>query len=199
MQPLEPAARTALDAKRGLRVRAIQQGAEVLASAGVLLETPGWLGRSYGDTPAGRFENLESNRLAWREPDWFELVPKRTVPFRFVRASGETIEPRRMFTDGGSIPRVLWPIRSLSPWGYAPAFLVHDWEFDLHHCGRTPKSFDEVRDTMMEAVKTLMETGVCPLDRIAFRAIQGGIDSPVARIVWNLDAPICPIPPDAEE
>jgi hypothetical protein len=192
MRPLEPAARRALDAKRALRVQAIQQGAGVLASAGVLLETPGWLGRSYGDTPVGRFENLESNRLAWREPDWFEFIPMRGAPFVFVRASGEAIEPRRMFTDGGSIPRVLWPIRSLSPWGYAPAFLVHDWEFDRHHCGHSPKSFEEVRDTMME-------TGVCPVDRIAFRAIQGGVDSPVARIVWNLAPDVCPIPPDLEE
>jgi hypothetical protein len=198
MRPLDPASRAALEAKRALRVQAIQRGAAALALAGVTLETPGWLGRSYGDTPVGRFENLESNRLAWREPDWFELIPKRSA-FRFVRASGETIEPRRMFTDGGSIPRVLWPIRSLSPWGYAPAFLVHDWEFDRHHCRHSAKTFEAVRDTMMEAVKTLMETGVCPLDRITFRAIQGGIDSPVARIVWDLDAPECPIPPDLEE
>jgi hypothetical protein len=195
---MDPLSRAALDAKRALRVAAVQRGAAVLALPGTTLETPGWLGRSYGDTPEGRFENLASNRLAWREPDWFELIPKRDA-FRFVRASGEVVEPRRMFTDGGSIPRVLWPIRSLSPWGYAPAFLVHDWEFDRHHCGHSPKSFDEVRDTMMEAVKTLMATGICPLDRVAFRAIQGGIDSPVARIVWDLEPAQCPIPPDHVE
>lgn len=31
-----------------------------------------------------------------------------------------------MFTDGGSIP-VQFGLKNYSPWGYGPAFIVHDW------------------------------------------------------------------------
>ena len=97
-----------------------------------------------------------------------------------------------MFTDGGSIPRPFWVFRNLSPWGYAPAFLVHDWEFDVYHCELSEKTFDEVNATMMEGVRTLMETGICPKDRLAFAAIYAGISSPVGRMVW--DRPGCTLP-----
>jgi len=32
--------------------------------------------------------------------------------------------------------------------------MVHDWEFDVHHTGSSPKSFEAVRDTIAEAIKT---------------------------------------------
>jgi hypothetical protein len=35
---------------------------------------------------------------------------------------------------------------SLSAWCYTPAFMVHDWEFDVHHAGGD-KGFEAVRDT----------------------------------------------------
>ena len=90
-----------------------------------------------------------------------------------------------MITDGGSIPRALWFVKDLSPWAYAPAFLIHDWLFDLHHCNQTGKTFDEVRDIMMEGVRTLMESGVCERNRLTFDLIYAGIDSFVARQVWE--------------
>jgi hypothetical protein len=103
--------------------------------------------------------------------------------FRFIRGTGEVIEPGMMFTDGGSTPRALWFVKDLSPWAYAPAFLIHDWLFDSHHAGATDKSFDEVRDIVLEGVRTLMGSGVCEANRLAFNLIYSGIDSFIARRV----------------
>ncbi|MCX7672743.1 MAG: DUF1353 domain-containing protein [Thiobacillaceae bacterium] len=144
----------------------------------------------YPDFPVGRFEGEPT--LVWIGADRFLHLPRPEAPFRFVRANGETIEPGRMFTDGGSIPRTLWSVPNLSPWTYGPAFLVHDWLFDLHHCGRSPYGFEEVRDIMLEGVRTLMETGVAPKSRLTFDLIYTGIDSPVARAIWN--RPGCTLP-----
>lgn len=149
--------------------------------------------------PAGRFFNLESIRLRWVKPNWFEFIPKADKPFSFQRANGEKIEPRRMFTDGGSIPRFFRWGNDLDPWGFAPAYLVHDWEFDLHHCRRTEKSFDAVRDTMMEAVQTLIDLGICPSSPLVYGMIYAGIDSIVARNLWDARPEACPLPPDRAE
>ena len=103
--------------------------------------------------------------------------------FRFIRGTGEVIEPGMMFTDGCSIPRALWFVKDLSPWSYAPAFLVHDWLFDSHHAGTTDKSF-EVRDIVLDGMRTLMGSGVCEANRLAFDLIYSGIDSFIARQAW---------------
>ena len=144
----------------------------------------------FPEFPVGKLDG--EPRLVWIAPDLFRHEPNPDKPFRFTRSNGEVIQPGLMITDGGSIPRALWFIKDLSPWSYVPAFLVHDWLFDLHHCNRTDKPFEEVRDIMLEGVRTLMETKVCPLDRLAFDAIYTGIDSFVARQVWNI--PGCHLP-----
>jgi hypothetical protein len=147
----------------------------------------------------GHLEALENIRLRWVKPNWFEFIPRSSNPFRFVRASGQVIEPRRMFTDGGSIPRLLRWGSELDPWGFAPAFLLHDYAFDLHHCERSDASFEDVRDMMMEAVRTLMSTGICPTSSIVFGMIYLGIDSIIARRLWNARPTSCPLPPDTSE
>lgn len=139
----------------------------------------------YPDFPIGKFEG--EPYLVWVKPDIFRMEPQ-TPCFRFIRSSGEVIEPGRLFTDGGSIPRALWFVRDLSPWTYAPAFLIHDWLFDCHHAGTTDKSFEEVRDIMMEGIRTLMEAGVCTPNRLTFDLIHAGIDSVIARRIWNRKA-----------
>lgn len=146
--------------------------------------------RYYPDFEPGRFEGEPT--LVWLSPDRFLHLPRPEAPFRYIRHDGAVIEPGRMFTDGGSIPRALWSFKDFSPWTYGPAFLIHDWLFDLHHCGRDQLGFEEVRDIMLEGVKTLMESGVCPFNRIAFDAIYAGIDSPIARALWN--KPGCNLP-----
>jgi hypothetical protein len=141
----------------------------------------------YGATPVGRFENVDKIPLRWDHPDWFEYIPDAAAPLRFIRSTGEPIAPGRMLTDGGSVPRWFWVKRDLSPWCHTPAFLIHDWEFDQHHRG-APKSFEAVRDTLAEALKTLMETGVTPTSEATFRMIYAGVSSWIAKDVWNAPA-----------
>lgn len=156
-----------------------------------------WLGPDYDAIPQGTFIGLENIYLRWIRPDWFEYIPSKSTPFSFKRSNGDNIIPRRMFTDGGSIPRTLWPASGLSPWGYAPAFLVHDWLFDLHHCKRGTLSFEAARDCMMEGVKTLMELGgYGDRSTLIFKALFVGIDSQIARSLWDKPHSECPLPPE---
>ena len=143
------------------------------------------LAANYGATPQGTFRNADRLTLRWDRPDWFEFLPDPERPFAFTRASGEVIMPGRMITDGGSIPRWFWVKESLSPWCHTPAFMVHDWEFDVHHAGGSPKSFEAVRDTMAEAIKTGMETGLTPQSEATFRVIYAGVSSWIARNLWD--------------
>jgi hypothetical protein len=144
------------------------------------------LAADYDGTPAGTFHNVDRIILRWERPDWFEFIPDPERPFAFTRASGEVIAPGRMITNGGSIPRWFWVRESLSPWCHTPAFMVHDWEFDMHHAGGD-KSFEAVRDTIAEALKTLMETGVTPKSEGTFRMIYAGVSSWIAKKVWAGD------------
>jgi hypothetical protein len=153
------------------------------------LQTRDWiiddlLAADYGATPQGTFHNADRLILRWERPDWFEFIPDPERPFAFTRASGETITPGRMITDGGSIPRWFWTREALSPWGQTPAFMVHDWEFDVHHAGGATKSFEAVRDTIAEALKTGMETGLTPKSDATFRAIYAGVSSWIAKRIW---------------
>lgn len=96
-----------------------------------------------------------------------------------------------MLTDGGTIPRALWVKPEFSPWCYTPAFLVHDWEFDQHHAHASSKTFEEVRDTLAEGMKTLMEIGAengeFPKSERIFSAIYAGVSSDIARDYWEHD------------
>lgn len=139
----------------------------------------------YRATPAGKFLNVDKLFLRWAKPDWFEYIPDPQSPLSFVRSTGETITPGRMFTDGGSIPRWFWSNKNLSPWVYVPAYLIHDWEFDRHRQKASTKSFDAVRDTLAEGLKTLMEEGLAPRDEKTFRSIYAGVSSFVAMKLWE--------------
>ena len=70
----------------------------------------------------------------------FVFIPNPNDPLTFTRLDnmgtviGQPIRPEIMYTDGGSIPRLATVFKGLSPWGYAPAYMVHDWLFIAHHC-----------------------------------------------------------------
>lgn len=118
--------------------------------------------------------------------------PDKADPFRFVRHTGEEIVVGAMATDGGSVPRACWAVPGLDPWTYMPAFLIHDWEFVTHHCNAGwSKSFEDVNQTLAEAVYTMMRVGVGPVKvaedwRVA-AVIYLAVMTRVGRRVW--DAP----------
>lgn len=187
--------RAAIAAKRKAltRLRKDADQARLMGVAPDLEFAPATIATSF--TP-GKFENLGSIRLRWAEPDLFEFIPRKSKPFAFIRHTGERVEPRNMITDGGSIPKVAQVKTSLSPWGYAPAYLLHDWEFEAHHCGKTAKSFEEVTLTCMEAIQTLMRDKVVPNDWLDLAAIHLAISSFIARSYWDRDPPACTLPKD---
>ena len=202
----DPAFAALVEAKKAKIIESMQAAplAEAVPPAPMDLEATLNL---YDRYPVGEIRFLERVRVrwippgpAWTGPDLFEFIPKREQPYSFRRASGEEIVPRNMITDIGSIPRLAGILgRALTPWGHAAAFLVHDWEFELHHCRRTGKSFEQVRDTMMEVVKTMMEKGLAPKSQVTFLALYQGINSFVARRLWNREPPSCTLPDDQPE
>ena len=87
----------------------------------------------------------------------FLFVPDPHDPLTFRRSDptqpGAVIRPGMMYTDGGSIPKIAQVFNGLSPWGYAPAYMIHDWLFVAHHCivdGEDGPRFDQVRSVTFE-------------------------------------------------
>lgn len=127
----------------------------------------------------------------------FVFVPDPGNPLVLTRRpSGQQIRPEMMYTDGGSIPRLARVFRGLSPWGYAPAYMIHDWLFQAHHCNMdgipTPReaaiasmTFEDSAAIIVEAIKALVATGKVKPDDIALSAIGAAVGSRRVRTLWN--------------
>lgn len=74
--------------------------------------------------------------IVWVGENKFVYVPgRKDQSFAFETATtGRVIEPGLMYTDGGSIPRLAQAFQGFSPWGYGPAYVIHDWIFYGRHC-----------------------------------------------------------------
>lgn len=160
---------------------------------------------NYNALPAGRFDGTLFVMWVGEGSDRagdgrFVYVPLPDDPLTFTRGAPDAtlrvIRPQIMYTDGGSIPRVAQPFRGLSPWGYAPGYVVHDWLFLARSCvtdGRaTPEEarvaampFLESARILGEAIKTLIaENRVAPND-VAPNAISGAVAGPISRTLWG--------------
>lgn len=130
----------------------------------------------------------------------FLFVPDPRDPLRFYRPpsarNAPMIQPRMMYTDGGSIPKAAQLFNGLSPWGYAPAYMIHDWLFKARHClvdGADDEafaplhsvSFDDSAIILGEAIKTLIAERRVQENDLAPNAITGAVGSPVARRLWD--------------
>lgn len=97
--------------------------------------------------------------LQWVEADKFIYISDKEKPLKFIRGNGEVIQPTPIYTDGGSIPRAARVIKGFSPWNFTPAFIVHDWLFELKHCN-DPEAYkygyEKAARIMAEIVKTQM-------------------------------------------
>lgn len=140
----------------------------------------------YKDTPAASFSGKLDVR--WVENNYFLFVPNQQDPLTLVRADGSKITPGLMFTDGGSIPKMFWGIDGYSPWGYAPAYMVHDWLFVTEHCKDHPDakySFDDSVIVMAEAMKAIMESNTEVRNYFVFETVVEAIASPIAKRLWE--------------
>lgn len=130
--------------------------------------------------------------VQWIEPDVFLFIPDKENPLTFTRYNGKKITPGRMQTDGGSIPRPIWAIRNYSPWGYAPAYIIHDWIFHIKKCQTNNYkdfSFELSATIMGEVIKTMMESSTVDKDPTTVNLMVGAVNSFIAKKYW--DTGIC--------
>jgi len=76
----------------------------------------------------------------------------------------------------------------LSPWGYAPAYMMHDWLFVAQHCEIEPYnqySFEDSIDVIAEALKAIMIDNSEVRNNFAFDGIVLAISTPIARNLWD--------------
>src|SRR5207245_1298266 len=105
--------------------------------------------------------------VEWTTDDHFIYriaKPPHSDPLTFQPSfMAEPIVPVEIFTDGGSIPRVLWGIPGLSPWGLGPAYVVHDYVFVVHRCNWDAPdhvkqiTFEQSAEILAELGKALIE------------------------------------------
>ena len=69
-------------------------------------------------------------------PIYLSLPNGKSPKFQACRSMTVPIVPDVMSTDGGSVPQVFSGIPGLSPWGLGPAYIIHDWLFEVRRCGR---------------------------------------------------------------
>ncbi|WP_146345997.1 hypothetical protein [Falsiphaeobacter marinintestinus] len=173
-----------------------------LALSAVILTACGQV--DYDKAPTGTFTG--SLFVMWigeggRSGDGsFVFVPNPRDPLQFVRAEGHgsvsRIQPEMIYTDGGSIPRAAQLFNGFAPWGYAPAYMIHDWLFVARHCltDETPTkaeetisamAFQESAEIIAEAIKTLIDSGKVQQNDIAPRVISGTVAGPISYAKWE--------------
>ena len=129
----------------------------------------------------------------------FVFVPDPHDPLTFTRPGdgpAKVIRPRVMYTDGGSVPRIAQVFKGLTPWGYAPAYMIHDWVFTAHHCiidGKSNAQYDEITNVkfedsaiiLSEAIQGLVAAKLVKKDDVAASAITSAVGSGIAKNMWE--------------
>ncbi|MEP2531886.1 hypothetical protein [Shimia sp.] len=153
----------------------------------------------YENAPVGRFKG--SLLVMWVSEEKFVFVPAPGAPLRFERnnasASLPVIMPEMMYTDGGSIPRAARLFQGFSPWGYAPAYMVHDWIFVARHCltdgdatpaeqGVAQMTFQESAEVIAEAIQTLIFERKVQKSDVAPRVVSGAVAGPISYNRWTI-------------
>lgn len=154
--------------------------------------------RFYDRLGTGHFEGVPA--VIWNgydpEADRPAFIYERSN-FAYVTASGRRIVPGTMDTDGGSIPKIIHSVGAFTPWGYGPAYIIHDWLFVAHKCATQPDadiSFEDSASILAEAIKTLIERGFLNYDRSTqtfpkkedtLYLIYQAVHSDIARNLWN--------------
>lgn len=149
----------------------------------------------YRDLAHGAFTGRPT--VQWNGMDEFMFIDTTHAPFFYTTSQGRTIRPRSMPTDGGSIPRILHALKSYSPWGYAPGYIIHDWLFEAHRKKIAPDDdwqFEAGAVVLAECIKSLMENGYTAADGTTAKLrknvdslyiIYNAVRSPFARRFWD--------------
>lgn len=82
--------------------------------------------------------------LTYTFPASFNLADSQVIA---LNPTLRMIKPQAMFTDGGSIPRILWSADGFSPFDYLPAYVVHDWLYFQNRChGKAASYFKNFKE-----------------------------------------------------
>ena len=160
----------------------------------------------FDNLPSGRFEGVL--HVVWvGEGDpgagdgAFIYIPDPVHPLSFIRTNPDAtitrITPPARKTDGGSIPRPAQLFNGFSPWGYGPAYIVHDWLFVAYRCVQDGMAsdamkpvgnmdFQESADVMAEMIKTLAYTyDFKGTETPSGPVIANVVAGPVSRSLWE--------------
>ena len=130
--------------------------------------------------------------IRWYSQDKFIFIPDEKNPFSFrpsfFRGSHDIV-PGLMYTDGGSVPQVLWGIPGLSPWALGPAYVIHDWIFLVHRCNlpAPPEvkaiTFQQSAQILAEVGKSLVEANLIKDNKL--EEIVWAVRTKYAESLWN--------------
>ena len=127
--------------------------------------------------------------IEWISSDSFRFLKHATDPLRFTRHDGMKIVPGTMITDGGSVPAALRSVKTYSPWGFGPAFVIHDWLFQMKSCklpGYEKLTLDSSADIMAEIIKTMMESkDYGEPDKLTLYSMHQAVKSRYAKEMWE--------------
>ena len=146
----------------------------------------------HDDIPEGDLLGIVT--IEWDKQDSFiyrpDPSPLRRLSFQPYawRGTDKRITPTLMYTDGGSIPRFFWNIPGLSPWGFGPAYVIHDYIFAVHRCGWPDPvvsqiTFEESAEILAEVGEALIAANLIKND--ALNAIVWGVRTQYARNLWD--------------
>lgn len=140
----------------------------------------------HDNIPDGHLEGTVT--VDWAGQDLFIYRPENKPLWFLPDFMSKPIVPRAMYTDGGSIPRFFWNIPGLSPWGFGPAYVIHDYIFKVHRCGwPDPEvakiTFEQSALVLAEVGKALIAHGLIRDD--ALNAIVWGVRTQYARDLWD--------------
>jgi hypothetical protein len=129
----------------------------------------------------------------------FVFVPDPAAPLTFTRPGdgpAKVIRPGVMYTDGGSIPRIAQVFKGFNPWGYAPAYMIHDWLFTARHCivdRQSNADYDRLKNVTFEdsavilgeAIRGLVEANQVKRNDVAGGTITWAVGSGIAKTLWD--------------
>ncbi|MCL1124174.1 DUF1353 domain-containing protein [Shewanella surugensis] len=153
----------------------------------VILFLFGCVSQHYEETATGKLSG--KLKVEWISPDEFQFLPDKDDPLTFERSNGQFIQPAEMQTDGGSVPRVFWVFKSFSPWGYAPAFIIHYWLFHMKYCNISGNEKYDVLvagQIMSEIMKTMMSKyPEIEENKFVLYSMNQAVTSDTAKDLWD--------------